>query len=59
MLNFKIIYLSKNLFELGSIKPDVIRSALQTGDRARLCREDAEEKQGDDWIGCGLTSCLL
>ena len=53
-------YLSElNLFELGSIKPDVVRRALQTGHEVRLYREDAEEKQGDDLIGYSLPSCLL
>ena len=45
--------------ELGSIKPDVVRRALQTGHEVRLYREDAEEKQGDDLIGYSLPSCLL
>lgn len=54
------VYLSKNLFNCGSTKPEVVRSTLLTGARGKTFTEKRQEaKQGNDLIGCSLSSCII
>ena len=44
MLKILIIYLSKNLFELVSIKPEAVRSAPLTGVRGKTFTEKMQKR---------------
>lgn len=44
-IKFLRIYLSKNLFKLGSTKPETVRSAPPTGAKRKIYRDDTETKQ--------------
>lgn len=53
------VYLSKKWSDLGSAKPEVVRSPPQAGAKGKTDKEEAEIKQANYLLVYSLSNCII